>query len=214
MNLDVINPYALRILISSREKDSIRAISERINLSYGWTYKWIQELANQGVFTLTRMNVYLDKSSEFYKKTLNYIKETFKNSPSYYYEVLPLFGIEYCFTNIDSVYVWTRGGYNIARYRKQYPIFIKVKNKDRKLFEWYCKKLNLSVNSKNGVFYQVTYLDNFDISYNEGMPVDSLKQTIQFMEKYKYNFEPALEMIKELYGKKIKVSYKEAVTNV
>ncbi len=214
MNLDVVNPYALRILISSRKKDSIRAISERIKLSYGWTYKWVQDLASQGVFALTRMNFYLNEKNEFYKKTLKYIKETFKNRPSYYYEVLPLFGIEYCYTNIDSVYVWTKGGYNIARYKEHYPIFIKVKNKDRKMFEWYCKKLSLNINKKKGVFYQVVYLDEFEFTSCEGMPVDNLRKTIEFMEKNKYNFEPALEMVKELYKQKIKINYKEAVTNV
>ncbi len=214
MSLDIINPYTLRILISCRKKDSIRAISNRINLSYGWTYKWVQDLANKGVFTLTRMNIYLNKDNEFYKKTLSYIKEIFKKSPNYYYEALGLLGVQYCFTNIDSVYIWTKGGYNIARYKGYYPIFIKLKNKDKQLFEWYCKKLNLNINKRKGIFYSVDYLDNFNADYMEKMPVDNLKDTITFMEKHKYNFEPALEMIKELYDKKIEVKYKEAITNV
>lgn len=214
MNFDIINPYTLRILAASRGKDSIRAISERIKLSYGWTYKWVRALASQGVFSLTRMNVYLNQNNGFYKKTLNYMKETFKKSPTYYYEVLALFGIEYCFTGIDSVYVWTKGGYNIARYREYYPIFIKVRNKDKALFKWYCKKLSLNINKKKGAFFKVSYLDSFSATYTEGMPVDSLRETIGFMEKNKYNFEPALEMVKELYGEKTRVKYKEAVTNV
>lgn len=214
MNLDIINPHTLRILISCRGVDSIRAISNRINLSYGWTYKWVQELTNKGVFTLTRMNIYLNKDNEFYKKTLSFIKKIFKKSPSYYYEALSLLGIQYCFTNIDSVYVWTKGGYNISRYKEHYPIFIKLKIKDKKLFEWYCKKLNLNINKKKGVFYNVTYLENFNIDYVEKIPVDGLNDTINFMEKHKYNFEPALEMIKELYNQRIEVKYKEAITNV
>lgn len=214
MNLDVVNPYAIRILISAREWDSIRAISERIKLSYGWTYKWVQDLSKQGVFTLTRMNAHLNENNDFYKRTLKYVQESFKSSPSFYYEILSLFGIKYCFTDIDSVYVWTKGGYNIARYKEHYPIFIKVKNKDKKLFGLYCKKLNLNTTKKKGVFYQVTYLDDFDISYCENIPVDSLKETIQFMKKHKYNFEPALEIVKELYKQKINVQYKEAMTNV
>ncbi len=214
MNLDVINPYALKILISCREEDSISQISKRIGLSYGWTHKWIKDLADIGVFTLTRMKVYLNKNNPFYKITLEYINNTFKKSPKFYYEDLSLFGIDYSFTNIDSVYIWTKGGYNIARYKDYYPIFIKVKSKDKKLFEKYCKKLKLKINKKNGVFYQVEYLDNFDKSYCENTPVDSLNKTIEFMEKNKYNFEPALEMIKELYNKKIEVKYKEVATNV
>jgi len=214
MDLDVINPYTLKILISCREEDSISQISKRIGLSYGWTYKWIKDLADIGVFTLTRMKIYLNKNNPFYKSTLEYINNTFKKSQRFYYEDLSLFGIDYSFTNIDAVYVWTKGGYNIARYKDHYPIFIKINSKDRKLFEEYCKKLKLNINKKSGVFYHVEYLDSFDKSYCENMPVDSLKETIEFMEKNKYNFEPALEMIKELYNKKIKVEYKEVATNV
>ena len=214
MDLDIINPYVLKILISCREEDSISAISKRINLSYGWTYKWVQELAETGVFNLTRMKVYLNKDNKFYKETIEYIKNTFKKSINFYYNTLSLFGIQYSFTNIDSVYVWTKGGYNIARYKDYYPIFIKIRLKDKSLFEEYCKKLELNINKNKEVFYKVEYLDNFDSDYCENMPVDSLKGTIKFMEKNKYNFEPALEMVNELYNKKLKTKYKEVVTNV
>ena len=214
MSLDLINPYVLRILISCRKEDSISAISKRIDLSYGWTYKWVQELAKEGTLTLTRMNIYLNEYDEFYKKTLNYLLNTFQKSPMFYYEVLNLFGVKYCFTATDSVYIWTKGSYNIARYKEYYPVFIKVKSTDRKLFEWYCKKLKLNVNKKSGIFYSISYLDDFEFEHCDSIPVDSLKSSIKFMEKNIYNFEPALEIIKELYSKKIKIKYKEMMTNV
>lgn len=214
MNLDLINPYVLKILVAVRDEDSINSISDRISLSYGWTHKWVQELAKEGVFRLTRMKVYLNKNSEFYKKTLKYIKSTLYSDVQFYYEALSLFGIDYCFTKIDAVFVWTKGGYNIARYKNYYPIFIKVKEKDRYLFDYYCKKLSLKINSKKGIFYKPEFLESVELSYCDDMPVDSLDATIDFMQKNKYSFEPALEMIKEMYNKRIKVEYKEVVTNV
>ncbi len=132
----------------------------------------------------------------------------------FYYNVIALFGIKYAFTKTDAVFIWTKGGYNIARYKEFYPIFIKVTKKDREAFDSYCKKLNLSLNRKNNVFYQVEYLDDFNFEYCEGIPVDGLNKTIVLMKKDRYNFEPALEMIKEMYKKKIKVKYKESITNV
>ena len=162
MNLELINPYVLRILISIRKQDSINAISKRINLSYGWTYNWIKELASLNTLKLTRMNVYLNEDNEFYKRTLNYVKEVLNNNVDFYYNILGLFGIKYCFTGIDSVFIWTKGGYNISRYKDYYPIFIKIKSKDKKLFEEYCKKLKLNIGKNNDVFYQVEYLDSFD----------------------------------------------------
>ena len=214
MDFEIINPHVLKILIAARKEDSIRAISDRISLSYGWTYKWVQDLAKLGVFKLTRMKTFLNKDSQFYRRTIQYIKKILTKDIQFNYGVLSLFGIEYCFTKLDSVFIWTSGGYNIARYKNFYPIFIKVRAKDRKLFEYYCKKLSLSINKRNGVFYKPVFLDDFKISYHEGTPVDSLGETIGFMEENIYNFEPALEMIKEMYNGKIKARYKEVITNV
>ena len=214
MNLELINPHTMKILIAARREDSIRSISNRIGLSYGWTYKWIQDLARVGVFRLTRMKIYLDESNSFYRETLKYIRTNFSKDTSFYYSVLNLFGIKHCFTQTDAVFIWTNGGYNISRYRDFYPIFIKVGKRDKKLFEEYCKKLNLSINSKRRSFYHVYYLDNFDLTYYNGIPVDALEETISFMKEHIYNFEPALEMIKEIHKKRINVKYKEAITNV
>ena len=214
MKLELVNPHVLKILISARKEDSIRSISNRISLSYGWTYKWVQDLAELGVFRLTRMKVFLNEKNKFYQQTLAYIKKVLSRDIQFYYNVIGLFGIKYAFTKIDAVFIWTKGSYNIARYKEFYPIFIKIAKKDRKIFESYCKRLNLSLNRKNNVFYQIEYLDDFRFEYCEGIPVDRLDETIDLMDKDRYNFEPALEMIKEMYKKKIKTKYKEKVTNV
>ena len=131
MNLETINPHILKILIASKDIDSINAISNRISLSYGWTHKWIKELGDIGVFKLTRMNTYLNKNNYFYKTTLRYIKNILSKDINFCYDGLSLFGIKYCFTQTDSVFIWTKGGYNISRFRDFYPIFIKIKKQDK-----------------------------------------------------------------------------------
>src|SRR3990167_6253167 len=105
MNIETLNPYVVRILISARDEDSMSSIAKRIGLSYGWTHKWISVLIKEGVF-----------------------KEKWKE-------------------------------------------LISVKNGD----------------------------------YN----VDSLEETIDFMKNNIYNFEPALEMVDEMYHKKLGYKYKE-----
>ncbi len=214
MNMDLINPYVIRIIIAVREGDSIRAISQRIQVSYAWTYKWVWALAKIGIFRITKAKIEINKTNAFYKKTMSYIQEVLTHDVAFYYKVLTLFGISYCFTKTDAVFMWTKGGYNIARYKGFYPIFIKVKKEDKKIFECYCKKLRLNIQKKKNIFYDVCYVDKIDITFLEGIPIDPLEETIAFMEKNKYNFEPALEMIKEMYGKKISSKYKEVVTNV
>lgn len=214
MEINVINPYVVKILISAKQKDSINAISKRIGLSYGWTYKWIKTLEEVGILKLTRMNVYLQEHNKPYIQFNQFIQDILSKNVQFYYEALSLFGISYCFTKTDAVFVWTKGGYNIARYKEYYPIFIKVDTKDTWLFEWYCKKLKLSTHSKQGIFYDVVFVDNLKSNNFQGIPVDSLPETIDFMKENKYNFQPALEMIKEIHNKKIKVKYKEVITNV
>ncbi len=214
--INIINPYTVKMVISCRQEDSIRQIARRISVSYGWTYTWMKALAQQGVVRLTRMKAYLNEQNEFYRRTIRYIREAMGNSPSFYYEVLSLWGITYCFTQTDAVYVWTKGGYNIGRYREYYPIFIKVQTKDKQILEWYCRKLGLKINKKRGIFFQVQYVDSIHPEYCEGMPVESKEETIRFMEKNKYNFMPALEMMPELHPRHQQqtVKYQEVATNV
>ena len=210
MEIEILNPYTMKIIIAARRHDSINLIAKRINLSYGWTYKWIKNLIKMGVFKGFRLKLELNEDNQFYKNTLNYIKTNFSKDINFHYSVLNLFGIKYCFTKTDSVFIWTDSGYNISRYRDYYPIFIKVKKSDKKIFEFYIKKLGI----RGKIFYKPLFLEDFPVSLHRNMPVDSLEDTIKFILKYIYNFQPALEMIKEMYGKRLEVKYKEVVTNV
>lgn len=204
----MINPYVIRILVSLRKKDSIISISKRIGLSYGWTYKWVKELIKEGIVKKKWKGLILQEYNQSYKKILKFIRNVI-NPVNLYYSVLPLFGISYCFTKTDAVYLWTNGGYNVARYRDFYPIFIKIKKDHYDLFLWYCQKLNLKINSKEGVFYVPEILEEFDVTKKDLHLVEPLDETIDFMKKNIYNFQPALEMVKEMYRKKLDVNYKE-----
>ena len=210
MEIEILNPYAMKIIIAARKHDSINSIAKRINLSYGWTHKWVKQLIKAEVFIGYRLRLELNEENQFYKDSLDYIKKNFSKDINFYYSVLDLFGIKYCFTKTDSVFIWTDGGYNISRYSDYYPIFIKIRKIDKKNIGFYIKKLKI----KGKIFYKPLFLEDFPVSLHRNAPVDSLEDTIKFMRKYIYNFEPALEMIKEMYGKKLKVKYKEVVTNV
>ncbi len=210
MDLDILNPHTMRIIIAARKKDSINSISKRIGLSYGWTHKWVKELAEKGVFRSSRQALELDENNSFYRSTLDYIKENFAGSISFHYSVLGLFGVKYCFTKTDAVFIWTKGGYNIARFKDHYPIFIKVKKSDAEDFKEHCRRLGLKTGSGKGIFYSIELLDDFPVSYSDRIPVDSLESTISFMKRHIYNFQPALEMISKMYRRETGVRYREA----
>jgi len=209
MQISLINPYVVKILIALRPEDSINAVAKRINLSYGWTYRWVRELMGAGAVKELNKKIVPQENNRFYKDTIAYVKRTFAGDVGFYYSVLGLFGITYCFTKTDAVFVWTKGGYNIGRSKEHYPFFIKVKQDDRILFEYYCKKLGLRINERKGVFYSVEFVEDIKLELCAGVPVEPLDTTIEFMKKYIYNFQPALEMVGEMYGKKMGVKYKE-----
>jgi DNA-binding Lrp family transcriptional regulator len=211
MNIDTINPYVIKILISAREKDSISSISKRIGLSYGWTHKWVSELIKEGILKEKWKGIILQQNNKSYRETLKFIRNNVSET-TLYYSVLNLFGIEYCFTKTDAVYFWTEGRYNIARYREYYPIFIKVKSEDYPSFLWYCKKLNLRINAKKGVFYSPEIVDKFKFVKKGDYSIEPLNETISFMNRNIYNFEPALEMIDEMHKKGLNIRYKEINT--
>src|SRR3989344_1851653 len=208
MKIEMLNPYVIKILISLRKEDSISSISKRINLSYGWTNKWVNELIKEGILNEKWRGVVLNEDNKSYKKIISFIKENF-NDINFYYSALQLFGVDYCFIKTDAVYVWTEGRYNIARYKEYYPIFIKIKKIDYSIFLEYCKKLGLKIDSNKGVFYNVEVLDSFECIKKNNFYVEPLEKTVDFMQENIYNFEPALEMIKEMYNKKLDIRYKE-----
>ena len=208
MKIELLNPYVIKILISMRKEDSIMGISKRIGVSYGWTNKWVSELMKEGVIKEKWRGIILQEENKTYKRILKFIREM--QDVRFYYSVLGLFGIKYCFTKTDAVYIWTQGRYNIARYKEFYPIFVKIKENDYQIFLEYCKKLNLKINSKRGVFYSPEILKDFKFVRKNSFFVELLDETIKFMQKNIYNFQPALEMVQETYGRKLKTKYKES----
>jgi len=209
MKIDSLNPYVIKILISARDYDSISSISKRIGLSYGWTHKWVKEMIKEGIFKEKWKGIVLQKENPLYKNILEFINKNLRNV-DFYYSVLELMGIDYCLTKTDSVYFWTEGKYNIARYRDFYPIFVKIAKKDYKLFLEYCKKLGLKVNKKKGIFYYPEKVDKINCVKKQRICVETLEKTIEFMKDNIYNFEPALEMIQGMYNKKLNIKYQEA----
>ena len=207
MKMELFNPYVLKILISAREEDSVSSISKRIGLSYGWTYKWANELIKEGIFKEKWRGIILQKNNENYKRIMKFIKNI--KNVNFYYSVLDLFGIKYCFTKTDAVYIYTEGRCNISRYKGYYPIFIKIKREDYNLFLEYCKRLDLKINAKRGIFYVPEISVRFKVTRIKSTCVEPLDETINFMKKNIFNFEPALEMIQEIYHKDFGIKYKE-----
>ena len=211
--LELINPYVAKILIAAKDRDSVRQISMKIRESYGWTYKWVSELEKLGILRRDKQEVFVNKSNDFYRSTLkictNLLKSNLSLSDAYLWP--NLIGMEYKFTSTDAVFVWTKGGYNIGRSMESYPIFIEILEKDKIAWQKYFDQFWISYVFKNerkkGIYFVISTADNIEKEYCEGIPVLPLAKTVEWAKKYSFNFEPALEMLDQLYDLKIGVKY-------
>ena len=211
--LDLINPYVVKIAIAARNRDSIMQISKKIKESYGWTYKWVSELEKAGVIKRKKQEIRINKDNSFYKLINKLIKISIKYglSLSDAYLLPNLTGLEYIFTNTDAVFIWTKGGYNIGRSKDSYPIFIEILEKDKSAWEKFFSKLNVKYTFRNErkkwIYFVISLSKNLEKEYCEGMPVLTLARTSEWATTYSFNFQPALEMLDELYNLKIGASY-------
>ena len=138
------------------------------------------------------------------------------------YELLNQSGMDYVLTGPDAVFFWTKGGYQVDRFFGFYPIHLKVKKDDlRKWLKFFhSKKMRFHIRDQPiketlfGLFYVLYPEADFKAEKIEAFTVDPLKDTVKFCQDKIYSYEPALEMLDEMYGLGLKVEYKEAKTNI
>ena len=65
-----------------------------------------------------------------------------------------------------------------------------------------------------GVFYVLYPRVDFEVDEVDGFCVSLLKETVEYCQKNIYSYEPALEMLDEMYSLGLHTKYMEAKTNV
>jgi hypothetical protein len=129
--------------------------------------------------------------------------------------------IEYALTGPDAVFFWTRGGYQVDRFFGFYPIHLKVKKRElarwKKFFNSRKQKFQIRGQPVRstlfGLFYVLYPEADFKAENVGDFHVDSLRDTVEFCESKIYSYEPALEMLDEMYSLGLKAVYREARTN-
>lgn len=122
--------------------------------------------------------------------------------------VLPQYaGMDYAFTAIDAVYVWTRGGYQVARDPEDYPLFIAVHESDLDAWAGFFNRFGIptgqerqSAEAFDGTI-QVVLEPRSQIKAEvvDGRPVIPLQETVAFANEYYATFESALDMLARMY---------------
>ena len=216
--IEIINPYVVKILITANDGDSVRAISKRINLSYAWTYNWVEKLIELGILSRKGQKIKINKKDNAYHEFMDFIKNILKERLSLTdaYSLPNLAGLDYAFTSTDAVFIWTKGGYNIGRSKDNYPIFIEVLENDldkwAKFFDEFYIKYLTKIERKRGIYFILMPKKEIEKDYVNGVFVIPLNKTVAYAKKYIYNFEPALEMLGQMYNLDAGIKYAEKET--
>ncbi len=212
--MEYVDETAAKIMLAVRPGDSIRRIAQKIDGSYSWVYDWIERLEEAGL--VRRDNgVYIEDYTirDRYHEMVATISRSIPPSIDEAYVIPHFAGMPFAYTKIDSVYVWTNGGYQIARGHDDYPIFIQVADQDVDRWMAFFDEFGVPCTIEDrpdptdydATVSYVLFPTTKPITreWVDGNPVIALDETIDHMMEHRVNYEPALEIIADEYDRDI-----------
>lgn len=213
MGLSLINQHVAKILLATENGDSINQVSKKTGGSYGWTHQWIERLEEINV--IKRDNGIQIKDEELAEKYRSLARSVLSKDigleDAY---LLPNYaGMEYRFSRTDAVYIWTRGGYQIGRSQDDYPILIDILEGDlerwKQFLDGFAVDYSVDEREGEGIYFVLFPRENFESEWFENSRVTPLDETVEWAQRYEVNFQPALEMLDEMYDLDLGVEYRE-----
>jgi hypothetical protein len=211
-----MNRHVAKILLAVEDGDSINRVSEKIDSSYSYTYEWVNQLEEIGVFE--RDDGIQVSDSEFVHSfedvAQTVLKRDLELDDAY---LLPNYaGMEYRYSKTDSIFIWTKGGYQIGRNQSDYPVFIDVYREDVEEWEEFFQGFGIETSigerpETDGIHFVLYPQEEMGVDRVEGASVAPLSETVEWTEKYRANFQPALEILNEMYDLGLGVEYRERI---
>lgn len=205
---DICGEKELKTLLAIKSGDSISGVARRIDENRETIRRTVNRLEEAGYVRYTDGLSLVDRSIRDAGLTLLATAAT--TSPPSISEayVLPQFAeMDYAYTAIDAVYVWTRGGYQVARNPDDYPLFIAVNETDldawRQFFERFgipaARKRQPTDEFDGSLQFVLEPRERVDATMVDGRPVIPIGETIEFAQDHYATFESALEMLDRMY---------------
>jgi len=220
--IELMDTTAAKIVLAIQRGDSINRVANKIGVSYSWVYDWIERLENAEVVANTDNGLrvvdhemrrqYVEMVAALYRR------DTVSQDEAY---LVPHFaGLEFVYTEIDAAYVWTHGGYQIARGHDDYPVFIEVHERDVDRWTAFFQRFGIDAtvgerpdaSDVDGSVHYVLFpkIDGIAIEWVDGDPVIPLDDAVDRMAANRAAYEPALEIIADEYGIDIDASHHSA----
>lgn len=220
--IELLDSTAAKIVLAAQRGDSINRIAEKVRISYSWTYEWIERLEEMDIISITDNGIEIrnHEMRRQYNDIMAALIRSAAVSPEEAYAIPHFAGMEFAFTEIDAAFVWTHGGYQVARSHDDYPIFIQVHDQDVErwvaFFEQY--GIETAINERpdaddieGNIFYVLQPMrDGIEREWVDGNPVIPLARAIGQMVENRPAYEPALEIIAEEYDVAIEASHHES----
>ena len=219
---ELMDATAAKIVLAVQRGDSINRIASKIDVSYSWVYDWIERLDDAEIIAKTDNGIQIadHEMRQQYAEMMAalYSRDTISQEDAY---VIPHFaGMEFAYTEIDAAYVWTHGGFQIARSHDDYPVFIEVHDRDIERWIAFFQQFGVdtTINERpdasevNGNVHYVLFpkTNDIDAEWVDGSPVIPLDDAVDQMMENRPAYEPALESIADKYDKDIDASHHSA----
>ncbi|WP_247730793.1 helix-turn-helix domain-containing protein [Halovivax limisalsi] len=205
---EVCGEKELKVLLALDPGDTISGVARKIDENRETIRRVVNRIEEAGYVAYDDGLRLVDRSIR--DAGLEFLTTTADVSPPSITEayVLPQFaGMEYAFTAIDAVYVWTHGGYQVARSPNDYPLFIAVRESDLDAWIDFFDRFEIPVSRDR---QPVEAIDGpiqvvlepgatIEAATVDGRPVVSLQETVAFATDHYATFESALDMLARMY---------------
>ncbi|QAY21034.1 helix-turn-helix domain-containing protein [Halorubrum ezzemoulense] len=219
-----MDPTAAKIVLAAQRGDSINRIASKIDISYSWVYDWMERLDNANIIAKTDNGIQIvdHEMRQQYAEIIAalYSRDTISQEDAY---IIPHFaGMEFVYTEIDAAYVWTHGGFQIARSHDDYPVFIEVHDRDVERWIAFFQQwgVDTTINERpdasdvDGNIHYVLYpkTNSIDAEWVDGNPVIPLDDAVSQMMENRPAYEPALEIMADEYDRDIDATHQSSLT--
>ncbi len=201
----------VKLILGMESGDSIHRIAQKIDEPYETVRQKVKDLKKKNILKIENgVHVVAPEIKKSIYQLATAGSKYFRPSIEDIY-VLPHFAdFPFAFTRIDAAYIWTRGGYQVARSPDDYAIFIRVDSCIEywmNLFENFglpaYEKRRPVEDIEGNIQVVIEKGELSDIEWIEGNPVIPLEETVEYMQDNYVHFQPALDMIEEMYQEKI-----------